>query len=77
MVHLSETCETDELHLITHVETTEATVHEAQKTADIRKALLEKDLPPGLSIDTGWPAPFVLAARGEFTNNIGKARKIS
>jgi transposase len=47
MVHLSETCETDELHLITHVETTEATVHEAQKTADIHQALLEKDLPPG------------------------------
>ena len=47
LVHLTETCEQDEVHLITHVETTEATVHEAQKTAAIHQALVEKGLPPG------------------------------
>ena len=29
-VHLSETCEDDAVHLITHVETTQSTVHESQ-----------------------------------------------
>jgi transposase len=47
LVHLTETCEEDELHLITHVATTEATVHEVQKTEAIQQALVEKELPPG------------------------------
>jgi transposase len=47
IVHLTETCDEDEVHLITHVETTEATVHEAQKTEAIHQALVEKELPPG------------------------------
>jgi transposase len=47
LVHLSETCETDEVHLITHVETTEATVHESQRTGPIHQALMAKQLPPG------------------------------
>ncbi|HMN29801.1 MAG TPA: transposase, partial [Caldilineaceae bacterium] len=47
LVHLSETCETDEVHLITHVETTQATVHESQRTAAIHQALVAKHLPPG------------------------------
>ena len=46
MVHLSETCEPTAPHLITHVHTTAATVHEAQCTAPIHRALLEKELPP-------------------------------
>ena len=45
-VHLSETCEDDEVHLITHVETTQATVHESQKTEAIHQALVDKGLPP-------------------------------
>ena len=47
MVHITETCEEDDVHLITHVETTEATVHESQKTENIHQALVEKGLPPG------------------------------
>jgi len=47
MVHITETCEDDDVHLITHVETTEATVHEAKKTESIHLALVEKGLPPG------------------------------
>ena len=46
MVHLSETCEPTAPHLLTHVQTTPATVHEAQCTAAIQQALVDKDLPP-------------------------------
>lgn len=46
LVHLTETCESEEVHLITHVDTTQATVHEAQRTAAIHQALVEKSLPP-------------------------------
>jgi transposase len=46
MVHLSETCEPTAPHLLTHVQTTPATVHEAQCTASIQQALVDKDLPP-------------------------------
>jgi hypothetical protein len=46
MVHLSETCEPTAPHLITHVHTTTATVHEAQCTAPIHAALRQKELAP-------------------------------
>ncbi|MEE8290623.1 MAG: transposase, partial [Candidatus Tectomicrobia bacterium] len=46
MAHLSETCDPDEVHLITHTHTTAATVHEAVCTDDIQQALVDKDLPP-------------------------------
>ncbi|MFB3098503.1 MAG: IS1182 family transposase [Acidimicrobiia bacterium] len=46
MVHLSETCEDDAVELITHVETTAATVHEVRRTEAIHQALVEKELPP-------------------------------
>jgi transposase len=47
VVHLSETCEDDAVHLITHAMTTTATVHEARCTAAIHRALLAKGLAPG------------------------------
>jgi len=47
LVHVSESCEEDNVHLITHVETTEATVHESQKIENIHQALVEKGAPPG------------------------------
>src|SRR6266446_10523676 len=46
MVHVSETCEPTEPHLLTHVHTTTAAVHEAMCTDDIAQALVEKNLPP-------------------------------
>jgi transposase len=46
MVHVSETCEPTAPHLLTHVHTTTAAVHEAQCTAPIQQALVEKGLPP-------------------------------
>jgi transposase len=45
-VHLSETCDATEVHLITHVHTTPATVHEAMCTAAIQQALVDKDCAP-------------------------------
>jgi transposase len=46
MVHVSETCEPTAPHLLTHVHTTPATVHEAQCTEPIQQALVDKDIPP-------------------------------
>jgi transposase len=46
LVHLSETCEDDAVHLLTHVMTTVATVHEARCTAAIHGALVAKGLGP-------------------------------
>ena len=47
MVHVSETCEPTAPHLLTHVHTTPASVHEAQCTAPIQQALLDKEVAPG------------------------------
>src|SRR5205823_5066088 len=46
MVHVSETCDPTAPHLLTHVHTTPATVHEAQCTIPIQQALIEKEVPP-------------------------------
>ena len=46
MVHVSETCGTEDVHLLTHVHTTPATVHEAQCTEPIQQALVDKGLAP-------------------------------
>ena len=46
MVHVSETCDPIAPHLLTHVHTTPATVHEAQCTEPIQQALVDKDVPP-------------------------------
>jgi len=46
MVHVSETCESTAPHLLTHVHTTAATVHEAPCTTPMQQALIEKELPP-------------------------------
>jgi len=44
--HLTETCEEDQPHLITHVETTVGTVQDEQMTDPIHQALAAKDLLP-------------------------------
>ena len=60
MVHISETCEPTAPHLLTHVQTTPATVHEAQCTEPSHQALVAKDLPPSehlvdaAYIDAAW-----------------------
>jgi transposase len=55
IVHLSESCEDEAVHLLTHAMTTSATVHEARCTAAIHKALAGKGLPPGEHlVDAGY-----------------------
>ncbi len=43
MVHISETCDEDNVYLITHVHTTPADVHEAMCTEAIHKALTPRE----------------------------------
>ena len=50
MVHLSETCEDTEPHLLTHVHTTAASVNESQCTEPIQQALLDKQVPPRMHL---------------------------
>ena len=45
-VHLTETCDPDDLHVITHVETTEATTTDVMMTETIHQALVDKNLAP-------------------------------
>jgi transposase len=44
--HLSESCDDDRPHLITHVTTTPANQHEVNSTETIHQALVDKGLPP-------------------------------
>ena len=67
-VHLSETCDPDEVHLITNVETTQATVHESQKTEAIHQALADKALPPDQHlVDSAYvDAEVLISSREQF-----------
>jgi transposase len=54
-VHLTETCDDDQPHLITHVETTIAPQSDADMTAPFHNALAEKDcLPETHLVDAGY-----------------------
>ena len=54
-VHLTETCEDDEIHLITHVETTAAGITDSELSAPIHDALAKKDLLPSEHfLDSGY-----------------------
>jgi hypothetical protein len=68
MVHLSETCEDDSAHLITHVHTTAADVHEATCTQDIHEALRKKDLLPSAHfVDAAYvSAELLVISRADF-----------
>ena len=67
-MHLSETCDPDEVHLITNVETTQATVHESQKTEAIHQALADKALPPDQHlVDSAYvDAQVLISSREQF-----------
>jgi transposase len=54
-VHLTETCEDEEIHLITHVETTAAGITDSELSAPIHDALAKKDLLPSEHfLDAGY-----------------------
>lgn len=46
MVHLSESCDDETVHLITHVKTTPANRHDIESTESIHQAMAEKELLP-------------------------------
>ncbi len=66
-VHVSETCDDDGPHLITHVETTPATTHDGQPTATIHSALAAKELLPSEHfVDSAYiDAPLLVDSRND------------
>jgi transposase len=61
-VHLTETCDPGDLHLITHVETTSAVIQDVTCTANVHDALARKNLLPGTHIvDKGYTDAELLA----------------
>ncbi|WP_239121171.1 transposase, partial [Planomonospora parontospora] len=66
--HLTETCEPDAPHLITHVVTTDATVEDSHLTAAIHDDLAARDLLPAEhAVDTGYvSAPHLVRARDRY-----------
>ena len=54
-VHVSETCSGEQVHLITHVQTTPAQVQDIEQTAIIHEALAQKSLLPSQHfVDAGY-----------------------
>ncbi len=59
-IHLTETCDDDSPHLITHVATSAGPIADGEATEQIHEALQKKDLLPGLArpathiVDTGY-----------------------
>lgn len=54
-VHLTETCDENQVHLITHAITTQAQISDVTQTASIHRALATKDLLPSQHIvDAGY-----------------------
>jgi transposase len=66
-VHVTETCDDDEVHLITHVETTLAGVTDSDLSAPIQEALAQKTLLPGEHfLDAGYvDADLLVTSRKE------------
>lgn len=67
-VHLTETCQPDQPHLITHCETTPATTADGQVTATIHQALADKDLLPDEHlVDTAYvDADLILTSQQDY-----------
>ena len=76
-VHVSETCDDDQCHLITHVETTDASVHEAQRTAAIHQALADRGLLPSEHfVDSAYvSAEHLVSAQQQQIELVGPTRK--
>ena len=68
MVHLTETCDADRPHVITDVQTTEATRNDVTMTDVVHASLAEKDLLPSEHfVDTGYMgADLLVTSRGQY-----------
>jgi transposase len=61
--HVTESCDDDQPHLITHVETTPGSTTDVEVTASVHAALAKKDLLPGEHfVDTGYLAGKLLVS---------------
>jgi transposase len=67
-VHLTETCDADALHVITHIETTEAAVSDVAMTEPIHHALAAHQLTPDEHVvDAGYvDAELIVQSRQDF-----------
>lgn len=76
-VHFSESCEDEACHLITHVDTTVATVHEAQRTEVIHQALADKGLRPAEHfVDSAYvSAEHLVSAKQQQIEIVGPTRQ--
>lgn len=77
VVNVSETCDDEQCHLITHVETTDASVHEARRTETIHQALTDKDLLPSEHfVDSAYvSAEHLVNAKKQQIEMVGPTRK--
>jgi len=75
-VHLTETCDDDLPHLITHVETTSATTPDSALTDTIHAALADKDLLPDEHLlDAGYvDAALLVASQQQGVDLVGPVR---
>ena len=61
--HLTETCDDERPHLVTHVESTPGSTPDVEVTASVHEALAQKDLLPGEHlVDTGYLAGKLLVS---------------
>ena len=76
-VNVSETCDDEQCHLITHIDTTDASVHEAQRTQIIHQALADRNL--SLSehfVDSAYvSAEHIVSAQQQQIEMVGPTRK--
>lgn len=77
IAHLSETCDDDDCHLITHVVTTDASGHEAQSIEGIHAALIAKQLRPDEHyVDAAYVDAILLAsAQAQGIETVGPPRQ--
>ena len=75
-IHLTETCEENLPHLITHVATTTAPITDEAMTETIHHDLLQNDLSPSQHlVDSGYvTAPILVSSRGSGIDVIGPRR---
>ena len=75
-VHLTETCDDHDCHLVTQVMTTPATVHEVNCTQAIQQALSNKNLPPQEHfVDSAYiDAPLLVEAQAQGIMMVGPTR---
>ena len=76
IAHLSETCDDDSVHLVTHVMTTHARSHEAQCIEGIHDALIAKQLQPAEHyVDAAYVDALLLASeQNKGIETVGPAR---